>query len=72
MKSSASPIESRSDRSESSFSSSKLEVCSKSDDALTELPDNMVGNTAEQSDCNMEKIMYQSCGEENVSSKFNS
>lgn len=72
MKSSASPIESRSDRSESSFSSSKLEICSKSDDALSELPDNIIGNTAEQSECNMEKSIYQSCGEENVSSKFNS
>lgn len=70
IKSSASPVESRSDRSESSFSSTKLDVCSKSDDALTELPDNVVGNT-EQSECNMENNIYQSCGEENVSSKFN-
>lgn len=69
MKCSVSPIESRSDRSESSFSSSKLEICSKSDDALTELSDNIVGNT-EQSECNIESNIYQSCGEENVSSKF--
>lgn len=58
-----SPIES-SDRSESSFSS-KLEVCSRSDDAMTELSET-IGN----SEPNPIENIYQSCGEENVSSKF--
>lgn len=70
MKNSASPIESRSDRSESSFTSSKLDVCSKSDDAITVSPDTIVGNTDHE--CNMENNIYQSCGEENVSSKLES
>lgn len=65
----SSPIESRSDRSECSFTSSKLDVCSKSDEALTDLPENMLGNTSEP-ECNMENSIYQSCGEENVSSKL--
>lgn len=64
-----SPNECRSDRSECSFTSSKLDVCSKSDDALTDLPDNMVGNTEQES--SIENNIYQSCGEENVSSKCN-
>lgn len=63
-----SPIESRSDRSECSFTSSKLDVCSKSDDALTDLPENMIGNT--EHECNMENNIYQSCSEQNVSSEL--
>lgn len=58
-----SPIES-SDRSESSFSS-KLEICSKSDDAMTELSES-IGNT----EPNPIENIYQSCGEENASSKL--
>ncbi|XP_031617763.1 muscle-specific homeobox protein tinman-like [Contarinia nasturtii] len=59
-----SPIES-SDRSESSFSS-KLEVCSKSDDTLTELSEN-IGN----SDQNLVDTNHQSCNEENISNSLN-
>lgn len=71
MRNNNSPIESHSDRSECSFTSSKLDVCSKSDDTLTDLPDNIVNNTGQE--CNMENSnIYQSCGEENVSSKLNS
>lgn len=70
VKNSASPIESRSDRSECSFTSSKLDVCSKSDDAIADLPENIVGNTEQE--CNMENNIDQSCGEENVSSKLES
>lgn len=49
-----------SDRSESSFSS-KLDVCTKSDDTLTENIDNSEPNPVD--------TIYQSCNEENVSSK---
>lgn len=60
-----SPIES-SDRSESSFGSLKLEICSKSNDALTET--DLSENTGNSRQNPIENI-YQSCGEENVSSK---
>lgn len=59
----SSPVES-SDRSESSFSS-KLEVCSKSDETLTELSEN-VGNSEQASI----DTVFRACSEENVSSKF--
>lgn len=59
----SSPVES-SDRSESSFGS-KLEICSKSDETLTELSET-VGNSEQASI----DTVFQSCSEENVSSKF--
>lgn len=52
-----------SDRSESSFSS-KLEICSKGDDTLTDLAEN-IGDSEQ----NPVDTVYQSCNEENVSSK---
>lgn len=58
-----SPVEC-SDRSESSFSS-KLEVCSKTDDTLTELSEN-IGNSEQASI----DALYQTCNEENVSSEY--
>lgn len=56
-----SPIQS-SDRSESSFSS-KLDVCEKSDVVLTELVENATNSEQNNAD------LYQSCAEENGSSK---
>lgn len=53
-----------SDRSESNFSS-KLDVCAKSDDTLTELAESI-----SNSDQNPIDIMYQSCNEEHISSKW--
>lgn len=58
-----SPVES-SDRSESSFSS-KLEVCSKSNDTLIELSENIVNSEQASTD-----TIYPSCNEENFSSKY--
>lgn len=57
-----SPIES-SDRSESSLTS-KLDVCSKSNDNLTDLSES-IGNSEQ----NPVENIYQSCSEENMSSK---
>lgn len=56
------PIES-SNRSESSFTS-KLDVCPKSGDTLTELSGSVANSDQSQLD-----TMYQSCNEENVSSE---
>ncbi|XP_055315595.1 muscle-specific homeobox protein tinman-like [Sitodiplosis mosellana] len=59
-----SPVES-SDRSESSISS-KLEVCSKSDETLTELSENI--DNSEQASIN---TVYQTYNEENISNSSN-
>lgn len=53
-----------SDRSESNFSS-KMDVCGKSDDNLTELAESI-----SNSDQNPIDVMYQSCNEEHISSKL--